>query len=95
MSGYHSIELAYLSAVYTNLLNTKKPLTLHFKPMPNGFKDNILHVQPDILPEGSIKITEVLLDDKPYSDYDADGLFVRLPADLKHRPKVKVTVTPV
>lgn len=95
MSGYHSIELAYLSAVYTNLLNTKKPLTLHFKPKPNGFKDNILHVSPDILPEGSIKITEVLLDDKPYADYDAEGLFVKLPGDLKHRPKIKVTVSPV
>ena len=32
MSGYHSTELCYLSAVYSNLLVTKQPLDLHFKP---------------------------------------------------------------
>ena len=52
MSGYHSFELAYLAQVYTNLLITKQPLTLHFKPYPGGFKDNVLRVSPDILPAG-------------------------------------------
>ena len=56
MSGYHSFELCYLAAVYTNLLITKQPLDLYFKPQPGGFKDNILRVAPDILPPGSIKI---------------------------------------
>ena len=32
MSGYHSIELCYLAAVYTNLLIREQPLDLHFKP---------------------------------------------------------------
>ena len=44
MSGYHSIELCYLAAVYTNLLITKQPLDFYFKPLPGGFKDNILRV---------------------------------------------------
>ena len=32
--GYHTIELCYLAAVYTNLLITKQPLDLYFKPSP-------------------------------------------------------------
>ena len=52
MSGYHSFELCYLAQTYTNLLITKEPLDLYFKPYPGGFKDNILRVSPDILPAG-------------------------------------------
>ena len=32
MSGYHSTELCYLAAVYTNLLITKQPMDFYFKP---------------------------------------------------------------
>ena len=56
MSAYHSMELCYLSAVYTNLLITKQPMDFYFKPKPGGFPDNILRVSPDILPPGSIRI---------------------------------------
>ena len=59
MSAYHSTELCYLAAVYTNLLITKQPLDLHFKPRADGFKDRILRVSPDILPPGSIRIESV------------------------------------
>ncbi len=94
MSGYHSIELAYLSAVYTNLLNTRQPLNLYFKPMPGGFPDNILRVQPDILPSGSVKIGSVTMDGKPWEKYDADAMTVELP-NLNYRPKVQVQIVPV
>jgi hypothetical protein len=50
MSGYHSFELCYLAAVYTNLLIKKQPMDFYFKPQPGAFKDNVLRVQPDILP---------------------------------------------
>lgn len=93
MSAYHSTELCYLSVVYTNLLITKQPLDLYFKPQPGAFKDNILRVQPDILPPGSIKIGQVWIDDQPYSDFDADGLTVKLP-DTKAQVKVKVQIVP-
>ena len=79
MSGYHSTELCYLSAVYSNLLVTKQPLDLHFKPKPGAFGDNILRVSPDILPPGSIKIGEVWINGEPYTDFDANALTVRLP----------------
>jgi mannose/cellobiose epimerase-like protein (N-acyl-D-glucosamine 2-epimerase family) len=94
MSGYHSTELCYLSAVYTNLLITKQPMDFYFKPMPGGFKDNILRVSPDILPPGSIKIGACEIDGEPYTNFDADNLTVKLP-DTKERVKVKVQIVPV
>lgn len=93
MSGYHSFELAYLAATYTNLLITKQPMDMYFKPYPHAFKDNILHVEPDILPRGSIKIEKVWIDDKEYNEFDAEALTVKLPETDK-RVRVKVRITP-
>ena len=91
MSGYHSTELCYLSAVYSNLLVTKQPLDLHFKPKPGAFGDNVLRVSPDILPPGSIKIEEVWIDGQRWTDFDAEKLTVNLPkADTDLRVKVRV-----
>lgn len=91
MSGYHSMELCYLSATYINLLIKKEPMFMYFKPYPNSFKDNILRVSPDILPEGSIYIEAVFIDDEPYTHFDANGLFVNLPqTDKQVRVKVKL-----
>lgn len=91
MSAYHSMELCYLSATYTNLLITKEPLYLYFKPYPNSFKDNILRVSPDILPPGSILIEECFVDGKPYKHYDPKALTVKLP-ETNERVQVKVKV---
>jgi mannose/cellobiose epimerase-like protein (N-acyl-D-glucosamine 2-epimerase family) len=93
MSGYHSTELCYLGAVYTNLLINKQPMDFYFKPLPEAFKDNILRVQPDILPPGSIKIGACWIDEKPYDDFDANALTVKLPQSSE-RVKVKVQIIP-
>lgn len=93
MSAYHSTELCFLSTVYIDLMIKKRPLDLFFKPMPGGFKDNILRVEPDILPKGSLKITSCEIDGNPYDNFDAEALTVKLPQS-EHRLKVKVTVTP-
>lgn len=93
ISGYHSFELAYLAQVYTNLLITRKPLLLHFKPLPGGFPDNILRVSPDILPNGSIRIGQVWVNDQPYANFDAEKLTVSLP-DTNERVRVKVQIEP-
>jgi hypothetical protein len=53
----------------------------------------MLRVSPDILPPGSVGISSVEIDGKPYSDFDANGLFVRLPQS-NERVKVKVTIVP-
>ncbi|MBU0621448.1 MAG: AGE family epimerase/isomerase [Gammaproteobacteria bacterium] len=93
MSGYHSFELCYLAQVYTNLLITQQPLELYFKPMPNGFKDNILRVAPDILPAGRVKLEKVWVDDEPYNDFDAERMTVNLPK-TEQSVRVKVLLQP-
>lgn len=93
MSAYHSTELCFLSTVYIDLMIKKRPLDLFFKPMPGGFKDGLLRVEPDILPKGSLTITHCEIDGQPYSDFDAEALIVKLP-QAEHRLRVKVTVTP-
>jgi mannose/cellobiose epimerase-like protein (N-acyl-D-glucosamine 2-epimerase family) len=94
MSGYHSTELCYLSQTYLNLLINKRPLDLYFKPYPNGFRNNILRVSPDILPQGAIQITEVTIDDKPYRYFDAKNLTVTLP-ETDNQIRVRVRVEPI
>lgn len=94
MSAYHSVELCYLSAVYINLLHTKKPLDLYFKPQPGAFRDNILRVSPDILPKGSVVIDSVTVNGMPWNKFDAENLTVTIPA-TNERPKIKVTLKAV
>ncbi len=93
MSGYHSIELAYLAAIYTNLLNIYQPLELYFKPLEGGVPESVIRVAPDILPQQSIRITGVWIDNKPWQNFDPDELVVQLP-NLNYRPKVKVRLEP-
>lgn len=94
LSAYHSTELAYLSAVYLNLLITKQPLYLHFKPYPNSFKDNILHVSPDILPKNSIFIEECFINEMPWKNFNPTELTVTLPIKKDRRIRVKVKLSP-
>jgi mannose/cellobiose epimerase-like protein (N-acyl-D-glucosamine 2-epimerase family) len=93
MAGYHSFELAYLAAVYTNLLIKKMPMDFYFKPVKGGFKDNILRVAPDILPPGSVHIGEVRINGQKHVDFDSSGLTVKLPADQEDM-KIKVRLVP-
>ena len=94
MSGYHSTELCYLAAVYTNLLINKQPMDFYFKPIPGGFPDDILRISPDILPPGSIKIGSVEIDGQPYNNFNAEKLVVKLP-HTKERVKIKVQILPI
>jgi len=93
MSGYHSFELAYLSAVYSNLLITKQPMEFYFKPIPGALKDDVLRVSPDLLPPGSVRIADVTIDGLPHSDFDPEQLTVKLPT-TQDRVTVKVRLVP-
>jgi mannose/cellobiose epimerase-like protein (N-acyl-D-glucosamine 2-epimerase family) len=93
MAGYHSFELAYLAAVYTNLLITKEPMDFYFRPKPGGFEGGLLRVQPDILPKGSIKITDVWIDGHAYKEFDAAAMTVKLPPN-HGAIKVRVRIAP-
>lgn len=79
MSMYHSAELCYLAAVYSNLLVRREPLTLWFRPRPDGFRNRQLHVAPDLLPPGSIRLQEVTIDGSAYEKFDPAALTVELP----------------
>ncbi|NJL99506.1 MAG: N-acyl-D-glucosamine 2-epimerase [Synechococcaceae cyanobacterium SM2_3_2] len=95
MSGYHSTELCFLAATYSNLLVHKQPLELHFKPKPNhSFGRNILRVAPDILPPGSVKLESVTIDGEPYDNFDPAALTVKLP-ESSESIRVKVRLVPV
>jgi mannose/cellobiose epimerase-like protein (N-acyl-D-glucosamine 2-epimerase family) len=94
MSFYHASELCYLSAVYNNLLIFKRPMDFYFKPQPGAFPRNILRVSPDILPEGSIRIGGVWINDEPHENFDANNLTVKLPV-TKDQVRVKVRIEPV
>ncbi|MBO9998466.1 MAG: AGE family epimerase/isomerase [Cyanobacteria bacterium SID2] len=93
MSGYHSTELCYLAAVYTNLLIKKQPMDFYFKPLPNGFSDRILRVSPDILPLGSVRIDRVEIDGEAYTNFDPLNLTIELPK-TPDRVKIKVHIVP-
>jgi mannose/cellobiose epimerase-like protein (N-acyl-D-glucosamine 2-epimerase family) len=77
MSMYHSAELCYLAATYTNLLITKQPLELWFKPLPNASRT--LRVAPDLLPTGRVRLQEVEIDGKPHEIFDSRAMTVTLP----------------
>jgi mannose/cellobiose epimerase-like protein (N-acyl-D-glucosamine 2-epimerase family) len=94
MSSYHSFELCYLATVYGNLLIKKQPMNLYFKPKAGAFKDNLLRVQPDILPPGSIHIGEVWLNGEPYSDFDSAALTVKLPPTAEQELNIRVCILP-
>jgi mannose/cellobiose epimerase-like protein (N-acyl-D-glucosamine 2-epimerase family) len=94
MSGYHSFELAYLASTYTNLLIKKVPMDFYFMPYPGHLPGNKLHVAPDLLPAGSIRISEVTANGKNYTAYDPEALTVDVPAEGE-RIKFKVTIEPV
>ncbi|CAH2602367.1 STAS domain-containing protein [Rhodovastum atsumiense] len=93
MSGYHSFELCYLAAVYGNLLMTRQPLDLYFRPFPKSYGDGVLRVAPDILPAGSVRIESVSIDGLSYDKFDAEALTVTLP-DTTDRVKVHVRLVP-
>lgn len=94
MSAYHSTELCYLSTTYIELMIKKRPLNLYFSPLPDGYKDRILRVAPDMLPSNSTRLTHCWIDDEPYEDFDAEKLHIRLPISEK-RLRVKATLTPI
>lgn len=93
MSMYHSAELCYLACVYERLLLGNEPLTLWFRPRPDGFADRILRVAPDALPPERARLDWVEIDGRPHSAFDAGAMTVKLP-DSEAPLTVKVHLSP-
>ena len=94
MSGYHSIELCYLAAVYSNLLVNKQPMDFYFKPKPGGFERqhparSAGHCCRPDRSESTKSRSTASRDDQ----FDAVALTVKLP-EADHAVKVKVRIVP-
>ena len=85
MGMYHSAELAYLAAVYSNLETRHQPLDLYFAPVAGAF-GGVLRVAPDLLPPGSLTIAAVWVNGHEHTDFDAAGLTVTLPHSTETLP---------
>lgn len=94
MSMCHAAELCYLATVYERLLLNKEPLTLWFKPRPDGFSDRILRVAPDALPPGQVRLDWVEVDGRSYPAFDPVAMTVKLP-DSDKALSVRVQLSPV
>jgi hypothetical protein len=90
MAMYHSAELAFLSAVYGNLLTFKEPMDFFFRPQPGAF-GGVLRIAPDLLPPKSTKILQVWENGHEHRDFDPVGLTVRLPRTTE-RQVVRVRI---
>jgi mannose/cellobiose epimerase-like protein (N-acyl-D-glucosamine 2-epimerase family)/anti-anti-sigma regulatory factor len=93
MAGYHSFELCYLAAIYTNLLIKKQSMDFYFCPEPNGWENNILRVAPDLLPKGSIELSEVWIEGKSYENFDKEKMQIFLPESDKSL-KIRCRIAP-
>jgi hypothetical protein len=80
MSVYHATELCYLATVYGSLLIRGEPLELWFSPLPDAdFPDGLLRVAPDALPPGRVRLSEVEIDGRRFTDFDPESMSIRLP----------------
>ena len=80
MGGYHAFELCFCASTYGNLLLREEALTLNFEVIPNQLLNRRLHVSPDLLPAGKIKISSALANNQVISSYNSNELWVELPA---------------
>jgi hypothetical protein len=90
---YHSAELAFLAAVYGNLLSLNQPMDFFFRPQPGAFGGQ-LRVAPDLLPPKSVKVVQVWVNGHEHRDFDPVGLTVRLPRSQDPQT-VRVRLAPV
>jgi hypothetical protein len=91
MAMYHSAELCYLAAVYSNLERREQPMDLFFTPGPGAF-GGVLRVAPDLLPPKTVKIMQVWVNGHEHADFDADTLTVTLPHSTEPQ-EVRVRLT--
>ena len=68
-------------------------MDFYFRPDPQGWPDNKLRVAPDLLPAGSVELSEVWIDDKSYYDFDKTAMIVNLP-DSDKPLRVRVRIEP-
>ncbi|HEX5400915.1 MAG TPA: AGE family epimerase/isomerase [Pseudonocardiaceae bacterium] len=94
MSMYHASELCFLATVYNRLLLSEEPLTLWFRPRPDGFRNRTLRVAPDALPRDRVRLDWVEIDGQPYAAFDPQAMAIKLP-DSDEALTVRAHLAPV
>jgi mannose/cellobiose epimerase-like protein (N-acyl-D-glucosamine 2-epimerase family) len=79
MGGYHAFELCLCASSYGNLVLRQETLSLHFLVVPDRLPNRILRVAPDLLPAESVRLGSVLIDGRPWLEFNTTDLTVRLP----------------
>jgi hypothetical protein len=79
MGGYHAFELCLCASSYGNLVLRQETLSLYFLVVPDRLPNRILRVAPDLLPAGSVRLGSVLIDGRPWLEFNATDLTVSLP----------------
>jgi mannose/cellobiose epimerase-like protein (N-acyl-D-glucosamine 2-epimerase family) len=90
-ASYHSVELGYLTYLYSKIYIAKQPFSLYYKLSPNGLNRTI-SVNPLLTANGKLKITSVTLDGLPYQNFNANSLELTLSPNIGG--KFKVTYQP-
>jgi hypothetical protein len=78
-AGYHSIELGYYTYLYGKLFVKNEPATLHYKFIALDEPRDIL-LTPLAIADDQLKISGVLREGQPYSEFDPDDRVLHLPA---------------
>mgnify|MGYP006225189533 FL=1 len=76
-----------------SLLIKKQSMDFYFCPEPNGWENNILRVAPDLLPKGSIELSEVWIEGKSYENFDKEKMQIFLPESDKSL-KIRCRIAP-
>ncbi len=77
--GYHSTEFGYYVYLYGKLFLAHEPVTLHYKFIADT-TDRVFPMNPLAWGPGKYRISQVLLNGAPFSDYDPAGRTIHLAA---------------
>jgi len=89
-SGYHSMELNFLTHIYYRFLLCDRELTLYFD-LSDDRMENKLNILPDFLPRNELEIIRVEVDGEPHDDYNREKFQINLhPKHEKERVRVAV-----
>ena len=85
--------LTPLATDYLDLDSLFSAEELELRDRVRAFVEQRIRPNIDLLPPGSIRIDSVEIDGKPYDQFDAVALTVKLP-EADHAVKVKVRMVP-
>lgn len=86
-TSYHSLEHAMLNYIYTNLWVMDKPVKLHFYIEEPGDGEKLYPVPVET---GKIKIGKIKINGELWTEFNAGGKFIRLPASGEMKIEVLI-----